>query len=252
MRAQAVLLFALTLAACAGAEVVPAADVDAGLDAGSAVDAEAADSGAVDAALDAGGLDAEVPDAGAPDAAPDAGPALCPAAPPECGVPSDCQPDLRPPSNCEPCQPYNRALCAEGRCDTPAVLGQDDIYRLTINVSPEVTGIESLATFVVSERTAGDRKLTCDDFYQDRVSLAEDCLNVLDTRGFTVLQTGDTFTVSFASFASGERSLFLIYGHRGSTPRGDRLGVSCTTLEIPGPMGGGPYDFSGGLMRPLP
>ena len=250
MRAQAGLLLALFVGACAGA--TDAEGPEAGVDAAGA-DAAGADAGAPDnGAPDAGAMDAASWDAGAIDAAVDAGPRLCPSAPAECAAPSDCQDDLLPPSNCEPCRPYNRAVCAEGRCSTPAVLGSQDIYNLSITVSPQITGVESLATFAVSSRTAGDRRLTCEDFYRDQVSLEEDCLNILDTRAFAVLQTGDTYAVSFASFASGERTLFLIYGHRGAAPRGARLGVSCTELDIPAPQRAGPYYFSGEPMLPLP
>lgn len=248
-------IFALALlAGCSGgAGTTDAGVIDTGeLDAGGAMDAEPPDA-APDAAPDAGPPDTGVRDAEPPDAGPpDTGPALCPAAPTECGVPTDCQDDLLPPSNCEPCRPFNRAICSDGACSTPAVLGGGDIYNISITVSPQITGIDSLVAFVVSDRTSGDRKLTCDDFYQDRVSLDEDCLNILNSRAYPVQQAGDTFSVSFASFTSGEHSLFLIYGHRGTPPRAPRLGVSCTALDVPGPQGAGPYYYSGEPMLPLP
>ncbi len=187
------------------------------------------------------------------DAEVDAGPALCGADPQaECMLPQDCQDDLPPPSNCEPCRPYNHAICDEGQCVRPTVLPSEDLYTLVITVAPNVLGIESFATFALSDRTAGGRVLTCEDFLQDRVSLDNDCLNILDTRSYGLPQTGDTYAVSFGRFASQQRTLFLIYGHRGAQPAGERLGVSCTSVDVPAPTGMGPYLISGETMVLLP
>lgn len=250
-------------AACVPEATAPAVDAGVALDADpedAALDAGAPDAGPEDASApdaepaDSGAPDTGPPDAGTPDAgAPDAGPQLC-AAPDrlECDFAQDCEDDLTPPTNCEPCTPYNRALCVEGRCESPATLTSQDIYTVVITVAPNVTGVESFATFAVADGTAGDRKLTCDDFYEDRVNLDNDCLNVLDTRAYALPQTGDTYAVSFGGFASGQRTLFVIYGHRGANPTGPRLGVSCTEVEVPPPTGGGPYLISGQPMQRLP
>jgi len=252
-RKLAFLAFAAVLAGCSGSSgTADTGPADTGEVDGGVLDAEVADVGFPDSGVDAGPEDTGVVDTGADAGAPDTGPSLCPIAPTECSAPADCQDDLLPPSNCEPCRPFNRAICSEGICSTPAVLGSADIYNVTITVSPQISGIDSLVGFVVSDKTAGNRRLTCEDFYQDRVSLDEDCLNVLNSRSYPVQQAGDTYSVSFAGFTGEQRSLFLIYGHRGSPPRAPRLGVSCTEIDIPGPQGGGPYYYSGEPMLPLP
>jgi len=238
--------FALVAAACVPEQ--SAGLVDTG--------AVATDAGLTDAAPpDLGAPDAGPPDTGAPDAGPpDTGPTLCHVgAPPECDVVQDCEDDLPPPTNCEPCRPYNRAICGEGRCSRPATLRPDDIYTIVLTVAPNVTGVESFAGFVLAEHTSGNRKLTCEDFYEDRVSLDNDCLNVLDTRAYALPQTGDTYAISFGQFASGNKTLFVVYGHRGApNPRGARLGVSCTEIDVGPPTGNGPYLYSGEPMLRLP
>lgn len=195
------------------------------------------------------GVDAGPPDSGVIDA----GPQICPDDPAAaCRGAQDCQEDLTPPTNCDPCRPFNRALCVEGACLTPAVLDTSDLYNIAITISPSVIGVESFATFAISTRTAGDRRLTCEDVYAGELDLDEDCVNILDTRGYTSLQSGDQFALSFASFTSGETTLFLAYGHDGARPRGAPLGVSCTEWDVPAPSGQGPYFIEGGTMRPLP
>lgn len=248
---------------------VPATSVDAGGSPdGRPLDAQVADTGTSDGgpadAGDAGLLDGALADTGPADTGPadagpidvgvpDAGPQLCQANPQaECQVVQDCQPDLQPPSNCTPCRPYNRAVCSDGACLSPPVLDGGDIYTVVMTVAPNVLGVESFAVFAVSEHTAGNRKLTCEDFYSNRVSLDDDCLNVLETRSYTLPQTGDTYAVSFASFASSQRTLFVVNGHRGARPVGPALGVSCTEVDVAPPTGNGPYLFSGEPMVLLP
>lgn len=252
-RAPFALALALLAAACSGTSAEDAGPLDAGAPDATPADASAPDVGARDAELPDATPDAG-PDAGFMDAeVPDTGPALCPGPDaPECQTVADCEADLPPPTNCGPCTPYNRAVCVEGACVSPAVLTPNDLYTIVLTVAPNVMGVESFAAFAVAEGTAGDRKLTCEDFYEDRVDLAEDCLNVLDTRGYALPQTGDTYAVSFGQFASGQRTLFVVYGHRGANPRGPRLGVSCTEVDIGPPQGGGPYLREGAPMVPLP
>ncbi len=249
----------LLLGAC-----VPATGPDAGLQDGGPIDVGVADSGHedatfADAAVDAGTMDTGPEDAGPADmgpidmGVPDAGPQLCQQDPlAECQTVQDCQADLQPPTNCEPCRPYNRAVCSDGACLTPPVLDGGDIYTVVMTVAPNVVGVQSFAIFAVSEHTAGDRKLTCADFYENRVSLDDDCLNVLETRAYSLPQTGDTYAVSFASFASSQRTLFVIYGHRGARPTPEARGVSCTEIDVAAPTGNGPYLFSGEPMLLLP
>lgn len=163
----------------------------------------------------------------------------------------DCDNDFNAPSNCDGCVPYNLSLCVSGSCLTPTPLGMGDIYTVVVTIPATVPNVQSFAATVVSVDTAGGREISCDDVYADELDLANECFNVLDSRGFTVPQMGDTYGVSFTSFASGQSSLFVITAFDRLQAGGNRVGVSCTPYEVPGPRGGGPYLITGDLMRPL-
>ena len=56
--------------------------------------------------------------------------------------------------------------------------------------------------------------------------------------------------MTFTRFASGQTTLFVVYGYREMRTRGDPIGVSCGQGMVPGP-GAGPLAFAGQPMRPL-
>ncbi len=242
----------LVLAACVP-EAEPPSARDGGVrDAGVA----AYDGGGLDAGRDAGerdaGRDAGVRDAGFRDAGPvDAGPSFCAAEPADCLRANDCEPDLPAPTNCPTCPDYNRALCADRACDRPAVLDADDVHSIVVTIEPNVGVVQSFAGFAIADRTAGDRRVTCADAYAGAIDLESTCFNVLDSRTYPIPQTGDTFNVSFSRFTSGQRTLFLLYGHESTNGSGTRLGISCTEVDVAGPAGSGPYMVSGDNMRSL-
>jgi hypothetical protein len=246
------LLFVL-LAAC----VPPASQIE---DAAPPLDAEA-DAGGFDALPDAaadadaagdaglvedGGIhaDAEPPDSGAPSHCPtDVNPA--------CSSSAACGTDIPPPSNCEACVVANDALCAGGACETPPVLDSADIYGIATQVDPTIPLLESIGAFAVASRTAGDATISCADVYLGTIDLEDRCYNVLDSSSVNVSQTGDTYTVTFNGFTSGQRTLFIIYGFENTGARGPPAGVSCTEIDVGPPMGGSTEFFAGDPMRPL-
>jgi hypothetical protein len=214
-------------------------------------DAEARDAGPSDtgAPRDADG----VPDAGAAmDASPpDTGIGICPLdlnAP--CGSASDCADDIPAPTNCAACQPYNRSVCAPDGCSTPPPLTTADtvVYRFAVT-APVVPDLVSIAGFVLSANTAGGQVISCDDVYAGRVDLTTNCYNLLDTRGAEAIRPQGDLAMTFTRFASGQPTLFVVYGYRQMRTRGDPIGVSCGSGMVEGP-GRGPTSFAGLPMRP--
>lgn len=221
-----------------------AAEPDAIADTGEAEDTgEPADTGVFE---DAG----EPEDSGVPE---DAGlEGHCPVdVNPACRSAADCAEDIPPPSNCESCIPANLSLCVDAECLTPPTLDTADIYGIATQVNPTIPPLESVGAFAFASRTAGDRTITCAEIYAGAIDFADRCYNVLDSKSIPVSQNGDTYTVGFNSFASGQRTLFVIFGHTEIGARGDPVGVSCTELDVGPPTGAGPMFFAGDPMRRL-
>lgn len=201
------------------------------------------------------GPDAAEPDAAEPDAADaaviDAGlgdssaPSYCPPPGAACDSAGDCGPDIPPPTNCEACVPSNASLCASASCETPPTLDPTDLYAIVVQVNPILPALESIGAFAIAAETAGGTILTCDDVYRG-LDLADRCVNVLDTKSVAVGQTGDTYTVSFGGFASGQRTLFVLFGFTQIGARGAPVGVSCTAVDVGPPVGGQPPEFIAG------
>ncbi len=233
--------------------------------------ADVSDSGPVaeDAEPDAGfSFDARAPDATVPDdtgvpddsgVAEDAGemdaslPSQCPTiADPACTSAADCADDIPPPTNCEACVPANDTLCAGATCTMPPTLAIADIYAVATQVDPSVPLLSSVGVFAVASGTAGQRVIGCDDVYSGTVDLTDRCFNVLYSKSINVSQTGDTYTVAFTGFASGQHTLFLIYGFTSVGARGAPVGLSCSEIDVGPPSPGGQTQyFAGDRMRLL-
>lgn len=205
-------------------------------------DAMIEDAGSVDTGQDAG-FDASF-DAGLPSHCPTSSTATCASA-------MQCEDDIPPPTNCDACVPSNLALCADASCEMPPTLASTDLYVLAVQVNPVLPDLESIGAFAVAERTAGELLIDCADVYTGEVDLTDRCYNVLESRGHAVGQSGDTYTISFGNFASGQRTLFIMYGFTQTQARGDPVGVSCTEVDVGPPTGGQPQFFAGEPMRPL-
>lgn len=175
---------------------------------------------------------------------------LCPQEPnPACTRASDCGDDQTKQSNCGSCTPYNRSLCATARCETPAQLGAGDIHNVVFQVGSLQLELKSFTGVALAATTAGGNTITCEDVYAGRVDPADPCYNVLDSRGLAAIaQSGDTYVFTFSRFASGLRTLFLIYGHAMENSEGNPIGVSCTERDVAQP-GGGREDLPGDMMR---
>lgn len=215
---------------------------DAGFpDATVSPDATPEDAGPADTGFDAG-VDAGV-DAGLPSQCPTSSTAACASA-------AECNDDISPPTNCDACVPSNLALCAGAACESPPTLESTDLYVIAVQVNPVLPDLESIGAFVLAERTAGDLVIDCEDIYAGQIDLTDRCYNVLDSKSQAVVQTGDTYSVSFNSFASGQRTLFLLYGFTQTQARGQPVGVSCTEVDVSSP-GTGQQFFAGDPMRPI-
>lgn len=204
-------------------------------------DAEISDAGEIDAE------DARVDDADSTphDAGPDA--AFEPCGPPggACERAADCQPDLPPPTNCETCVRYNRSLCASGACRAPPILDGTDLYNVVVTLAPGLPPLESFSTFAIAAATAGGAPLRCQDLRDNPDLLNNTCLNVLESRAYTLGQSGQSFAVGFVGFPGGERTLFLIRGHTEVQARGAPVASSCTEVDVGLPSGQGPYFIAG-------
>jgi hypothetical protein len=226
-------------------QAADAATIDAESDAGEDAGFDAETTEDTGAAEDSGASeDAGVPDTGAPSHCP-----LDPGA--ACSSPAACGTDIPPPSNCDTCVISSFALCVSGACETPPPLDIADIYAIATQVDPNVPLLESIASFAVAARTAGDAIITCEDIYAGRIDLSDRCYNVLESESTNVSQTGDTYTVSFNGFTSGQRTLFILFGHESTGARGEPVGLSCTEIDVGPPMGGMSQFFAGDRMRAL-
>lgn len=197
--------------------------------------------------LDAPELDAEVgqSDSTTSDLRPDA--TFEPCGPPggACARAADCQPDLLPPTNCEGCVSYNRSLCADGSCREPPILDGTDLYNVVVTLAPALPPLESFSTFAIAAATAGGARLGCAELRDDPGLLSNPCINVLESRAYSLGQSGQSFAVGFVGFPGGERTLFLIRGHTQVQARGEPVATSCTEVEVGLPSGQGPYYIAG-------
>lgn len=204
-----------------------------------------------------GGDDGGGGDAGfAPDAMaePDAGVrALCPVDPnPACTRASDCMMDRNPSSNCAGCVPTNLSLCQLGQCVTPDQLSAGDPINFVFTLEAGLLQqVRSFAGVTIAAETAGGQLLTCEDVYAGRIDLTNGCYNLLATRGAGKddIRAGDLFTVTFTRFASGQRSLFVVYGYtQDEQMQSGPIGVSCGAFDVPAP-GAGLQRVPGDTMR---
>jgi hypothetical protein len=170
---------------------------------------------------------------------------------PTCNSAAQCGADIAPPTNCDTCVPSNLSLCVNATCETPPPLDLADIYAVATTVNPTVPLLESIAGFLFASRTAGDAIIGCADLYAGSIDFADRCYNVLDSKSINVSQTGDTYTFSFNGFASGQHTLFILYGHESTGAGGPPVGVSCTEIDVGPPSGGMSQFFAGDDMRPL-
>jgi hypothetical protein len=243
-------LLLLVLAACVPqAAQLPDAALDAAFPDAESIDAlpdARPDAEVEDAEPEDSGIhaDAEVPDSGVP--------SHCPSGVnPACTSAMACGTDIDPPTNCEACVISNDALCVNATCETPPVLDTADIIGIATQVDPSVPLLESIGSFAVASRTAGEATISCADIYAGTIDLADRCYNVLDSRSINVSQSGDTYTVTFNGFTSGQHTLFVIFGFETTGARGPAVGVSCTELDVGPPMGGSTEFFAGDPMRAL-
>lgn len=201
--------------------------------------------------LDAPELDAEVggSDASTSDLHPDA--TFEPCGPPggACARAADCQPDLPPPTNCEGCVAYNRSLCADRSCLEPPILDGTDLYNVVVTLAPGLPPLESFSTFAIAAATASGARLGCSQLRDDPGLLSNSCVNVLESRAYSLGQSGQSFAVGFVGFPGGERTLFLIRGHTQVQARGEPVASSCTEVEVGLPSGQGPYYIAGEALR---
>lgn len=178
-------------------------------------------------------------------APPDAGPvadaglrATCPltANNPSCLVPADCDRDRTPQAGCFFCPAYNQGVCALGQCAMPELIGIPDRHDFKFNITGFEGELMTLVGIAVVAETSGGNPLTCAQVYAEAVDWSEDCYNVLDSR-FREIQ-GDpaqTFTVFFSQFASGQKTLFVVYGFDTDDASGDPVGVTCLEHQVTGP-----------------
>lgn len=201
---------------------------------------------------DAPGYDGEAgpADATTPDAMPDA--AFEPCGPPggACQRAADCEPDLPPPTNCEGCVAYNRTLCGDRICRSPPILDGTDLYNVVVTLAPGLPPLESFSTFAIAAQTAGGARLGCAALRRDPNLLGNPCLNVLESRAYSLGQSGQSFAVGFVGFPGGEPTLFVVRGHTEVQARGDPVATSCTEVDVALPSGQGPYFIAGETLQP--
>lgn len=176
--------------------------------------------------------------------------ALCPAEPnPACTKAADCGGENPKQSNCGGCRPYHPSICHTAVCSAPPLLDGGDPLNVIFQVGGLENQLMSFVGAVYTAGTAGGNTITCEDVYQRRVSPDEPCYNLVFSRGFAAIaQSGDTYTFTFTRFASGQRSLLLVYGYALENSEGDPIGVSCTPYDV-GPPGEGRKDVPGDMMR---
>jgi hypothetical protein len=193
------------------------------------------------------------PDGGIPET--DAGmTGLCPAdvswPNPACSRASECGLQDQEVDMCPGCRDYNRALCQAAACATPERLMGGDVYTLIVPVNATIT-TESFTGHVLSSVTAGGQTITCEDVYEDRVSLEQTCYNIIDTRRYGKnAQQGDTYRLPFTQFGSGLHVLFVVHAYDMEGGAGTRTGLSCTEWDI-GLPGSGAVNVPGDTMQPL-
>ncbi|MEE2903824.1 MAG: hypothetical protein VYC39_15970 [Myxococcota bacterium] len=179
-------------------------------------------------------------------------PALCPLDPSaECQSASNCGTALPPATNCKACIPYHRSICSFGNCSTPPLLETSDTVRYFFEIGALFNNAVSFAGAVIASESAGGKKWTCEDVYAEQFDWTSSCHNALDTRGQNVIQASSQYSMTFARFASGQTSLFIVYAYSQLDSRGSPIGVSCGE-KLVGAPGKGMTIVTGGTMLPLP
>lgn len=170
---------------------------------------------------------------------------------PSCQAATDCKEDSRTsPSACEWCPTTgNDTLCATGQCVNPALLAPGMSVDFAYNITGLEGQIESFAGLAVAQTTAGGLRITCQDVYDSPPSIwSNSCYNILDV-GYTrrVGEPGQTYLMQFTQFASGQPTLFIVYGFADDGASGEPIGVTCKEESV----GTGSLQVSGDTMQQI-
>ena len=132
-------------------------------------------------------------------------------------------------------------------CSTPPLLKTSDTVRYFFEIGALFNNAVSFAGAVIASESAGGKKWTCEDVYAGQLDWTSSCHNALDTRGQNVIQASSQYSMTFARFASGQTSLFIVLRTRNWI-HGSPIGVSCgeKLVGAPGKM----TVVTGGTMLP--
>lgn len=159
---------------------------------------------------------------------------------PTCMMPADCSRPREPQAQCMTCPSDTESLCLAGQCVEPETVPPAGSHRYRVAIAGFENEVLSLVGLVVAAEMAGGVSITCDDAI-NRFSWDEwtsnTCFNVLRSQYRLITPpVAQVYTLSFSSFASGQKSLFLAYGFTDEDVATDPIGVTCTEFDV-GPAG---------------
>jgi hypothetical protein len=167
---------------------------------------------------------------------------------PVCLAPTDCSRPRQPQMDCATCPDDTESICLAGECETPAVIPPTNGHRYRVSITGFETEVLALVGLVVSAEMVGGAAITCDDA-MSRFSWSDwssnSCFNILRSKYTKITPpVAQVYTLSFASFASGQRSLFLAYGFADELAAQPPIGVTCAEFDVGAP-GDGFVDIMG-------